>query len=985
MTARAAWCRECSQRPAANVVAMPGDFDLVKERVDIVQLISESVPLKKAGRGYVGLCPFHLEKTPSFHVDAERRTYKCFGCLPPDALIKTADGPRPIQDIKPGELVYAGDGRLHEVVVTHEHAFTGSLVKLICAPFKVPLLLTPDHKIPILRPKSRRAEEIEAVRIRPQNYLIYPPVDRQAGSISWDALSAWLRPKGKRPKPLPLQVETVVFAEWLGWYLAEGSVSNDRSVRFSLSSDEFAVAQRLAELTDGLFEEKLKMSREGSRIELWFCHALLARWLKHYCGDGSHNKRLPDFVWGWQSREQWELLRALVQGDGSISRGGYVAQYGFVAKPSWELTLASARLIDDVRDLVIANGVIPTVREYHHQDGRRAWTVGVKGDPRQGWSGGEHRPTDLVCVRVRKVERVEYDGPVFNLTVADQHTYLTMSGTVCNCGEGGDVFTWLEKQRGLSPSEALKELADRAGVELTRRAPEERKFEDRLLQANDAAAFYFRQALRGTPRGKTVAEYLGKRGITPESIDAFGIGYAPDERGSLLAYLKKKGFSEDEGVAAGLIFKNENGLWDRFRDRLMVPIRDRRGRAIAFGGRAMRADQQGKYVNSAQTALFNKSATLYGLDKASAAIRKEGTAVIVEGYFDTIACHQSGFTNVVASMGTALTEDQYRVLNDMKIERAIVAFDGDAAGQRSAESRGRELLSALSRFGSDAGGGSLGTRTGLALFVTVLPEGLDPDDVARKEPEVFRQLLADAKPLLEFLIDRVRAASRLDQSEGRLRFLQRTAALIAEEPDPVRREVYLSEVAGSAGVDPAFLRERLPAAGKGTQRTARTPAEPVKAASEGPTPKQTPSRERYVIALLIRYPEEIARADLAPTDLVDPLLRALYEQLQAGKRPDSDLPAQQAALAAALGANAPELDEQTDPGQVIEIAARNLRVENLRRRLGDAREQLARAEGDVGGLDGEIARMVEDLDQLMKRRERRTVLHSSELLREEDR
>ncbi|TMB98719.1 MAG: toprim domain-containing protein, partial [Chloroflexi bacterium] len=409
----------------------------------------------------------------------------------------------------------------------------------------------------------------------------------------------------------------------------------------------------------------------------------------------------------------------------------------------------------------------------------------------------------------------------------------------------------------------------------------------------------------------------------------------------------------------------------------MVPIRDRRGRAIAFGGRAMRADQQGKYVNSAQTALFNKSATLYGLDKASAAIRKEGTAVIVEGYFDTIACHQSGFTNVVASMGTALTEDQYRVLNDMKIERAIVAFDGDAAGQRSAESRGRELLSALSRFGSGAGGGSLGTRTGLALFVTVLPEGLDPDDVARKEPEVFRQLLADAKPLLEFLIDRLRATSRLDQSEGRLRFLQRTAALIAEEPDPVRREVYLSEVAGSAGVDPAFLRERLPAAGKGTQRTARTPAEPVKAASEGPTPKQTPSRERYVIALLIRYPEEIARADLAPTDLVDPLLRALYEQLQAGKRPDSDLPAQQAALAAALGANAPELDEQTDPGQVIEIAARNLRVENLRRRLGDAREQLARAEGDVGGLDGEIARMVEDLDQLMKRRERRTVLHSS--------
>jgi DNA primase len=338
-------------------------------------------------------------------------------------------------------------------------------------------------------------------------------------------------------------------------------------------------------------------------------------------------------------------------------------------------------------------------------------------------------------------------------------------------------------------------------------------------------------------------------------------------------------------------------------------------------------------------------------------------------------------------MGTALTEDQYRVLNDMKIERAIVAFDGDAAGQRSAESRGRELLSALSRFGAGAGGGRLGTRTGLALFVTVLPEGLDPDDVARKDPELFRRLLADAKPLLEFLIDRVRETSRLDRPEGQLRFLQRTAALIAEEPDPVRREVYLSKVAGSAGVDPAFLREKLPAAGAGAggQRTTRTAsAQPPQARGDSAIPKQTASFERYVMALLTRYPEEIARADLAPTDLVDPLLRALYEQLQAGKRPDTDLPAHLAALAAALGANAPELDEQTDPGQVIEIAGLRLRERNVQRRLGEARAQLARADGDVGGLDGEIARMGEELEQLMKRRERRTVLRS-ELEREEDR
>src|SRR5712692_1605244 len=551
------------------------------------------------------------------------------------------------------------------------------------------------------------------------------------------------------------------------------------------------------------------------------------------------------------------------------------------------------------------------------------------------------------------------------------------------CGEAGDCFTWLEKREGLTPAEALHTLAEKAGVELTRRAPEQNEREKRLLQANETAHFYFRQALRGTDSGKAAAAYVARRGITAESVEKFGIGYAPDLRDGLLGYLKKKSFTEEEGIAAGLLFQNDRGTFDRFRDRLMVPIRDARGRLIAFGGRAMREDQPGKYVNSPGTALFNKSAVLYALDAARPAIRKEGTAIIVEGYFDAIACHQAGFTNVVASMGTALTEDQYRVLDDMKIERAIVAFDGDVAGQRSAESRGRDLLRIISRFGSGAGAGQLGTRTGLTLFVTVLPEATDPDDLARKDPERLRKLLAEAQGLLEFLIARVQARSRLDRPESRMRFLNETSALIAEEPDPVRREVYLSSVAGSAGVDPAFIRERLRSAAPGGQ--------PAPASGDGlgiPAPqaatKQTAVLERYVMALLMRFPEETARADLAPSDFADPDLRALFELLQAGKRPGSDLPAQQAAAVAALGASAPELGEDVDAGQAIEISALHLREQNLRHRLGEVRVKLARAEGDVGGLDGEVARLGEELDALMKRRERRTVLRSN-LEREEDR
>ncbi|HEU5288862.1 MAG TPA: DNA primase, partial [Candidatus Limnocylindria bacterium] len=355
------------------------------------------------------------------------------------------------------------------------------------------------------------------------------------------------------------------------------------------------------------------------------------------------------------------------------------------------------------------------------------------------------------------------------------------------CGEGGDCFTWLEKMENLEPVEALKVLAERAGVELTRRAPEERERETRLLTVNEKAHFYFRQALRGTDKGKAAAAYIAKRGITSETIDKFGLGYAPDSFNGLLGYLKKHGFSEEEGLAAGVLTQTDRGTFDRFRDRLMVPIRDQKGRAIAFGGRAMRSDQQAKYVNSTSTLLFNKSDTLYAFDVARSAIRTEGTAVIVEGYFDAIACHQAGIANVVASMGTALTPEQYLRLQDMKIERVVVAFDGDAAGQRSAERRGRDLLPLLQRHFRKAGTGQVGTRGFATLYVTVLPEGKDPDDLARSDPAHLRRLIAEAASLLEFLIAKIRERSRLDRPEGQLRFLDEAAELLAAEPDQIRR------------------------------------------------------------------------------------------------------------------------------------------------------------------------------------------------------
>src|SRR2546425_808222 len=283
------------------------------------------------------------------------------------------------------------------------------------------------------------------------------------------------------------------------------------------------------------------------------------------------------------------------------------------------------------------------------------------------------------------------------------------------CSEHGDAFTWLEKMDGLEPAEALKVLAERAGVELTsRRPPEEREREKRLLSANETAHFYFRQALRGTESGKTVARYLAERGIRPETVERFGLGYAPEQHEGLLAYLRRKSFTEEEAIAAGLIVETERGRFDRFRDRLIVPIRDGRGRIVAFGGHA--------------------------------------------------------------------------------------------AGQRSAEQRGGDLARQVQRAVRRAGRGTVTARTGLGVYVTVLPDDTDPDELARRDPARLRSLLTEAKPVLEFVIDRLAGRSDLARADGRRRFLTAALPLVADGPDPLTRELYLGTLSSLTGVEQEALR-----------------------------------------------------------------------------------------------------------------------------------------------------------------------------------
>ena len=315
------------------------------------------------------------------------------------------------------------------------------------------------------------------------------------------------------------------------------------------------------------------------------------------------------------------------------------------------------------------------------------------------------------------------------------------------CAEGGDIFNFAMKYHGWSFSEALDELGKLAGIEVRPQSPEQRQhYEelDRLRGVLKSAADYFHDALYDTknPAAAATLEYARKkRGLSDETLRRFGIGYAPAGWQHAIEALKGLGYSDDDLIATGIAAHNEETgrVYDRFRNRLMIPIRDERGRVVGFGARALAADDNPKYLNSPQSALFDKSRLLFGLDFAKQAIRDTETAVIVEGYLDAIQAHQAGYSNVVAQMGTALTEPQLKLLAPRLAKKIILSLDSDAAGQSATR---RSLEVARETLQADYAG-----RLAVDIRILVVPGAKDPDDLIREAPESWPQLVATAQPV----------------------------------------------------------------------------------------------------------------------------------------------------------------------------------------------------------------------------------------------
>jgi DNA primase catalytic core len=537
------------------------------------------------------------------------------------------------------------------------------------------------------------------------------------------------------------------------------------------------------------------------------------------------------------------------------------------------------------------------------------------------------------------------------------------------CGAGGDIFTFYERIENIGFAEALRALAKRAGVELEPENPavaQARSEKERIYAANEAAAGFFARLLRSAPEGAAARAYCEKRGLAEETVASFRLGYAPASWDSLVRELERAGIDAATALSAGLLKRGQRGYYDFYRDRLMIPTYATTGEVVAFGGRAL-GDDEPKYLNTSTTPVYTKGRGLFALDRARKAAAKTNALVVVEGYLDCIALHQAGFTNAVASLGTAFTPEQAAQLHKYA-ERAYVCFDGDAAGSQATHKSVEALVAA--------------GFSGYGVRVVVLPPGDDPDVYVRERgAPAFAALLEGAIPWIQYALDR-RIDEAAEGASGPGDVARRAEEIVRSTPRAEwdRWRVY---VAGRLGLHPDDLRAvasrvRVQGADGGEQPRGFTRYAP---------PSELPTVEREILTALLEEPALVAEyAERIPAETFgDERYRALYvtlvERGPALERPSdvlATLDGDPAAIELAIGL---QTAGRSAIGRFRDAAERRFQLDRIVERLAEkaARERLrmlvvrldARLEAGEpvpGEERDEYAQLVERLEFAARRR-----------------
>lgn len=811
------------------------DIQTIKDKIDIVQFLQEYLPLKKAGANWRTNCPFHHEKTPSFMVHKEKQIWHCFGCFPPGTPIYTAGGLKTIEDVRKGELVMTHLGKMRPVLRELVRYYRGEMMEVFTRKSGESVTMTSDHEVFVIRAKkckqknretrlcqhrckqycpdkyflNYKVEKIRAGDLGNSDYMLFP-VDFSVRDVGQIQVSDYLNRKLYRlgPRIANIQKKIVLdekFLKLIGYWIAEGS-SHRAYIRFSIGDHEMVFAEDIIKLTKQVFGFEAKIHRRNNKdktgLEITVCNSNLANLFENLCGKGAANKHVPQ---GWENlpfRKQRILLEAIFRGDGHTSRGNKKSRAGYRS-----ITTISRQLSWQIKNILLRQNIIPSIRVtkettdkhgVHHRPAYKIfWFEIPQANYADWWKDGR---TNYAIYPVRKIIRSHFVGKVYNLTVSNIHSYVTQNFAVGNCGKGGDIFTFIQETEGIDFPEALKILAERAGVKLESNYQSEvnKSQKNRLLEVNAKAAYFFHNFLMEMPAAKPACDYLlEKRKMKEQTVKDWQVGYIPEQWDLLTQYLLKKGFSIDDLIASGLVIKNEErrSNYDRFRGRIMFPIADVYGNIVGFTGRILveKENSGGKYVNTPQTMAYDKSRVIYGLNKAKAEIKAKDLVVVVEGQMDVIACHESGMTNVVAASGTALTEEQVKLLKRYSTN-VTMAFDTDAAGQTAAK-RGIDVALA----------------EGMNIKVIQIPKGAgkDADECLKNNPKIWFEAVKNAKGIMDWYFDITLTAADLNNPKKKQLAAEILLAEINKIPYAVERDEWIKKLADRLGVENSVLREEI--------------------------------------------------------------------------------------------------------------------------------------------------------------------------------
>jgi DNA primase len=803
------------------------DIAQVRERTRIDEVVQQYVALRPAGAGSMkGLCPFHDEKSPSFNVRPQLGAYHC---LAGETEVMTWEGLRPIRELAGGvhrvlgrqadwvEAPFRSYGiqRLHKITLTRNQQvkdlyatdghrwFVRSGKNLKSTREALTTELRPGHRLAYVYPRSRIQQTT------PSPFGIAHGFTYGDGTRNGTGTMAKLCP----PKD----------AELLKWFP---------------NSHVTAAGENLLVHHLPLFFKALPPISESVPY--------LYGWLAGYFAADGCVAADGTVMLNSAKKENLEFVRTACTRLG-IDTFGITMQMreGFPGRepsPLYRVHLVNDDLTDDFFLL---------------DEHRRRFQGTHKKYVRRGWVVRSVEPTD----------RVE---EVFCAEVEDGHAFALadniLSGNCFGCAEGGDVISFLQKIEGIGFVDAVERLAEQAGITLRyvdggRPERKERGSRARLVEAHKAAAEFYADHLHSSPDAVAGRTFLDQRGFDKAAAETFGVGFAPRTGSALLSHLRGRGFADEELVTAGLVATGARGRYDRFRGRLLWPIRELSGDVVGFGARRLFDDDrvEAKYLNTPETPIYHKSHVLYGVDLARREIARRQQAVVVEGYTDVMACHLAGVPTAVATCGTAFGEDHTRVLRRLLLDHdefrgeVIFTFDGDEAGQRAA----------IRAFEGDS---QFVSQT----YVAVEQSGLDPCDLRLAHGDAaVRDLIARRTPLYRFVLANRLKRYDLDRADGRVDALRDTAPLVASVRDKAKSNAYARELAGLLGMDVEEVRAEvnraLETAARGQRSPDRTGRGRVRAdtASAGPAPATTPmpepndprlSVERELLKLVLQTP-----------------------------------------------------------------------------------------------------------------------------------